>query len=75
MFEWICPICNSINKGETPTHDVCAGCDWEDDPIQRKDPTYWGGANDLCLNDYKAAWNKKCKEAREKNKQHVAAAV
>jgi hypothetical protein len=29
---------------------------WEDDPIQRKDPDFWGGANDLSLNDYRAKW-------------------
>jgi hypothetical protein len=29
---------------------------WEDDPIQAKDPEFWGGANELCLNDYRKAW-------------------
>jgi hypothetical protein len=29
---------------------------WEDDPIQANDPEFWGGANELCLNDYRKAW-------------------
>lgn len=58
MFDWICPVCGKSNQGETPTHDVCLTCEWEDDPLQRKDPNYWGGANDLSLNDYKTEWQK-----------------
>jgi hypothetical protein len=29
---------------------------WEDDPIQRDDPDFWGGANSLSLNDYRVKW-------------------
>ena len=59
MFNWVCPICDSRNQGEAPSHDVCLTCEWEDDPLQRSNPTYWGGANDLCLNDYKKEWQKR----------------
>ena len=58
MYDWICPVCGSKSKGEFPDYNSCDICYWQDDPIQRKDPDYWGGANDLSLNDYKAKWEK-----------------
>lgn len=58
MYKWDCPICDSKNLGEFPTHDVCQICGWEDDPIQRNDPSYIGGANDLSLIGFKKQWQK-----------------
>jgi hypothetical protein len=31
-------------------------CGWEDDPVQRADPSFAGGANVLSLNEARAAW-------------------
>lgn len=33
--------------------DICEKCNWQNDPIQNEDPTYEGGANIQCLNEYK----------------------
>ena len=75
MFEWICPVCNSNNAGEFPTHDVCLTCEWENDPLQEKDPTYDGGANDRCLNDYRADWQTRDVAVVASGADYVAAAV
>ena len=56
MYKWDCPICGNKNKGDFPTHDVCPICEWEDDPLQRKDPNYHGGANDLSQNEFRNNW-------------------
>ena len=51
-----CPICGEYEFAAENNFDVCPVCEWENDGVQMDDPTYWGGANDLCLNDYKAVW-------------------
>jgi len=58
MFKWTCPVCNSNNEGDHPYLDICELCDWQDDHLQRDNPTYDGGANDLSLNEYKTWWDK-----------------
>lgn len=40
---------------------VCSVCGWEDDPLQNKNPSYIGGANQMSLNQYKEFWSD-CKE-------------
>ncbi|WP_050435872.1 CPCC family cysteine-rich protein [Chondromyces crocatus] len=41
-----CPCCQFITLTETPgSHEICPVCFWEDDMIQREDPTFEGGAN------------------------------
>ena len=53
-----CPICRLHEF--TEDFERCPFCEWQHDRVQEKDPTYWGGANNLCINDYKAEWlNKK----------------
>ena len=44
MFDWICPVCGTKCQGELPDFDICENCGWEDDPLQRDDPDYDGGA-------------------------------
>jgi hypothetical protein len=51
-----CPICGFKTLRGDRDYSICAVCMWEDDPIQTKDPDFWGGANDLSLNDYRAKW-------------------
>ena len=47
-----CPCCGyytiDLDQGY-PCYDICPVCFWEDDPIQRKDETYGGGANKVSL--------------------------
>jgi hypothetical protein len=66
MYKWVCPVCGSKNIGEFSRNNVCYTCEWEQDAVQENDPTYSGGANDLCLNDYKKEWeNSKRKKSRD----------
>lgn len=30
---------------------VCPVCQWKDDPIQQENPDFYGGANELSLNE------------------------
>ncbi len=48
-----CPCCGNYTLNEQPpgTYEICVICNWEDDEVQYNDPTYAGGANELCLND------------------------
>ncbi len=51
-----CPVCGEYKFARENDFDVCPVCEWENDGIQANDPAYWGGANELCLNDYKKEW-------------------
>jgi len=45
-----CPCCGFKTLDEKPeTFSVCQVCFWEDDPVQRDDPDYEGGANRVSL--------------------------
>jgi hypothetical protein len=49
-----CPVCSRHEFKED--FELCPVCHWQHDRVQENDPTFWGGANDLCLNDYKIEW-------------------
>ena len=51
-----CPVCGLYEFEEMDDYDSCDVCFWQNDNLQIKRPDYWGGANDLCLNDYKKQW-------------------
>jgi hypothetical protein len=52
-----CPVCGVYSMpSEEDSYHICEVCGWEDDGIQNDDPTYPGGANELCLKDYKNQW-------------------
>jgi hypothetical protein len=40
-----CPCCDNSTLSEIGNYDICRICFWEDDPVQRSDPDYEGGAN------------------------------
>ncbi len=47
-----CPCCHEKTLTDGPgNYDICPNCGWEDDPIQRDDPDYTGGANEMSLNE------------------------
>ncbi len=48
-----CPVCGKHEFSDEATFDICPFCGWEDDPVMNDNPQYDGGANDLCLNEYK----------------------
>jgi hypothetical protein len=49
-----CPVCNQHTF--TVEYELCPICSWQQDSIQEDDHAFSGGANKLCLNDFKAAW-------------------
>jgi len=49
-----CSVCNRHDFEED--FEVCPVCNWQHDRVQENDPDFWGGANDLSLNDYKTQW-------------------
>ena len=47
-----CPCCGYYTLDYGPGRfDICQVCYWEDDLIQSDDPSYWGGANTISLNE------------------------
>jgi len=56
-----CPVCGQYEFEED--FDLCPICEWQHDRVQEGEPDFWGGANDLSLNDYKVEWEKKRKTA------------
>lgn len=46
-----CPCCSCLTLPEQPpgTFFICPVCDWEDDDVQFRDPSYEGGANHVSL--------------------------
>ena len=52
---YACPCCDYLTLSEPPgSFDVCLVCFWEDDNVQRDDPSFRGGANDESLNEARA---------------------
>jgi len=50
----ICPVCGKHTF--TVEYELCPVCMWQQDSIQEDDSVFSGGANALCLNDFKMAW-------------------
>ncbi|MBO4506417.1 MAG: hypothetical protein J5728_08340 [Lachnospiraceae bacterium] len=56
----LCPVCGQYSF--TEPHDICPVCGWEDDKVQLRDPDFRGGANEMSLNEARAAFREKAKE-------------
>ena len=54
-----CPCCGAHTLDELGTYEICAVCNWEDDPIQSTDPDYAGGANKESLKAAQIRWHEK----------------
>lgn len=55
--EWFpCPVCGTRVDGLPSDYEICPECNWEDDPVQRADPSYAGGANTLALDEARLTW-------------------
>lgn len=59
-----CPCCGYYTLEERGEFEICPVCFWEDDPVQRRDAEFKGGANQVCLK--KAQKNYKKYGAAEK---------
>ena len=46
-----CPVCGNYSFEEKGAYEICPICGWEDDPVQRREPDFEGGANTLSLNE------------------------
>ena len=60
--EFKCPVCKKHYFKSVGDYEICPICHWEDDPVQRKDPDFKGGANKLSLNEAIKAYKGKCDE-------------
>lgn len=58
-----CPVCGKYEFQEFASDDICPVCDWQDDPLQEKNPDYEGGANEMSLNQAKEAYRKNAIES------------
>jgi tRNA(Ile2) C34 agmatinyltransferase TiaS len=58
-----CPVCGSQLESEGD-FEICAVCNWEDDPYQRKNPEAEGGANKESLTQARKVWSQKKGKAR-----------
>ena len=52
-----CPVCGESVFEDLGDYDICNICGWENDIVQRNDPTFWGGANNLSVNESKIVYN------------------
>lgn len=58
-YEWLrtsklCPVCGKQLLDDP--YEICSVCGWENDPVQRKDPAFAGGANKMSLNEARIAY-------------------
>lgn len=49
---YTCPICGKHRFTESGDFSICPHCGWENDAVMNDDPSYFGGANDLCQLDF-----------------------
>ena len=49
----LCPVCERHVFEWENDFDICPFCGWENDGVQGGDHDYWGGANDLTVNQSK----------------------
>ena len=49
-------ICACCNKCIVDFYEICDICGWQNDLVQNEDPYFWGGANDMSLNEAKKAY-------------------
>lgn len=52
----ICPVCG---KAYVEEYEICEVCDWQNDPIQKRHPTWEGGANQMSLEQALIAYKEK----------------
>ncbi|MEA4964798.1 MAG: CPCC family cysteine-rich protein [Oscillospiraceae bacterium] len=52
----ICECCGNAVLSPSSEFEICPICGWEDDDIQNDNPDMSGGANDMSLNEAKAAY-------------------
>ena len=61
-----CPCCGKLTIEVIGDYEICEVCGWEDDPVQRKDKDFEGGANELSLNQARREWKARQNAASQK---------
>jgi len=56
-YQCLCCGYYTINEGPG-LYEICPVCFWEDDPIQRNDEEFWGGANVPSLREARMNYKK-----------------
>ena len=46
-----CPCCGQYYFQEKSAFEICPVCGWEDDPLQRREEDFAGGANKISLRE------------------------
>ncbi|XYQ53356.1 CPCC family cysteine-rich protein [Pectobacterium carotovorum] len=54
--EFLCPCCGERTIYALGDYEICPVCNWEDDPVQSREPDCAGGANQMSLNEAKEAF-------------------
>jgi len=63
----LCPVCEKHIFNDE--YEYCPICHWQSDFVQHKDLDYWGGANELSVNEAKIYYQLSlCKEKRKQLK-------
>ena len=62
-----CPCCGQSQVGK---YEICGVCGWENDPVQKQDPDFKGGANKDSLNEHREEFMRNLTEiVAQKEKQ------
>lgn len=67
MDKALCPVCEKHFFARSGDYDICPVCKWENDPVQFYDHNYAGGANVLCVNDFRKEYIKSLKNCPSTN--------
>lgn len=60
--EKACPVCGKYYFREQNAYEICPVCGWEDDPLQRREKDFAGGANEASLAEAREMWNNKMRD-------------
>lgn len=69
-FCCLCCGCRTLSEAPPGTYEICPVCFWEDDPVQAKDPTYRGGANEVSLVEARVNYQR-IGATDERSREHV----
>lgn len=53
-----CACCGHYTLPKDSIFEICEVCGWQDDEVQNEKPDYRGGANQMSLNEAKAAYKR-----------------
>ena len=54
----LCPVCGKYKFPGVISSEVCPFCNWFSDIVQEDDPDFWGGENQISLNQAREAYKR-----------------